>query len=222
MNLDLINDLVNRISNNSSIQVFLKELQKNIERNKAKREDILLNNDEKMVTEFRDKMLIERAHILNEYAKQTSNLGEMYYIYCKNLNMENRYNMCICRDEMNHNVIEIDAENLPVGSQIGSVLRKHEDSFILDEEATEEVTKEIENMKENIMREQEEYLNSVRIEEHIYELSEKSDDRVWLFDTTNVSNEAIEEIDFPKELMEDSQEGDLFIYEYDEYKKYIN
>ena len=78
-------------------------------------------------------------------------------------------------------------------------------------------------MKDTLLQEQNEYLKSQRIEGHIYEMSEKEDDRAWLFDHTNTDTsiqEAIEEINFPKELLENAQEGDLFIYQNGEYKLY--
>ena len=43
-------------------------------------------------------------------------------------------------------------------------------------------------------------------------MSEKAEDRAWLFDITENKEEALEEIEFPKELLENAQEGDKFIY----------
>lgn len=99
------------------------------------------------------------------------------------------------------------------------MLRKSGDSYVLDEEATEEISEEIEKMKDKLLEEQTEFLESKRIEDHIYEMSENNGDRAWLFDITDGSNEAIEEIDFPQELLNDSREGDLFVYKNGEYQK---
>lgn len=78
---------------------------------------------------------------------------------------------------------------------------------------------EIRNMTDSLLEEQSRYLESKRIDGHIYEMSEKTSDRVWLFDITNNSTEGIEEIDFPERLLKESKEGDLFIYKNGEYKK---
>lgn len=51
-------------------------------------------------------------------------------------------------------------------------------------------------------------------------MSEKGGDRAWLFDITSGSNEGVEEIDFPQELLQDAKERDLFIYKNGEYQKY--
>ena len=226
MNLDLVNKLFNNTNKSKSIQNFIEELQNHLKNNmfNIKKEEISLLdtsfNGNKITTKYRDKMLLERSSILNNYASKTSKKGEMYYIYGKNSKMENGYNLCICEKEKSRIVIEEATNNLPEGAEIGSVLRKNEDNYILDEEATSIISEEIENMKERILEEQTEFLSSNRIEGHIYELSEKNEDRAWLFDITNNSSEGIEEIDFPQELLADSKEGDLFIYKDGEYQKY--
>lgn len=224
MNLDLVNMLFNNVKNNKDIQSFITELQKHMENTKKEEKTMLESsyNGNKITAKFRDKSLIERKNILNNYAKDTLDKGEMYYIYSINSKMENGFNLCICEEDKSHNVIEETIENLPEGVQLGSVLRKTEDGFTLDEEATNDIKEEIENMMNKILEEQTEYLESNRIEDHIYEMSEKDSDRAWLFDITSGANEGIEEIDFPLELLEDSIEGDLFIYRNGEYQKYYN
>lgn len=216
MKLDLNNDIVN---NTKFVQNFIKELQDYLER----KVDIPLINPthkgNKIITEFRDKMYIQRRKILNDYAKQTIDKGTMYYIYDKNSKLEDGYNLCICEEEKSHIIIEANSNILPNDTKIGSVLRKFEDNYILDNEATKDVSEKIEKMKDELLEKQTEFFNSKRIEDHIYEVSEKGNDRVWIFDITNNSDEALEEIDFPKELLQNAKVGDLFIYRNGEYKK---
>ena len=224
LRLDFINNIVNNAKNN---KFFLEELQNSIKKNKyfnSEKEDIPLTNptynENRIITKYRDKMLIERANILNNYAKQTLNKGEMYYIYSKNSKIIDDYNLCICREEMSHAIIEINKANLPNEAKIGSVLRKFGNSYILDEEATKEVEEKICNMKAELLKEQTEYLKSKRMEGHIYEMSENNGDRAWLFDITSGRNEGVEEIDFDIDLLKTSKEGDLFIYKNGKYQKY--
>ena len=153
-------------------------------------------------------MYINRANILNNYAKQTLNKGKMYYIYDKNSKMAECYNLCICEEGNSHTIIEKSKDELPRGAKIGSVLRMAENKFVLDEEATMEISQEINKMKDEILNKQTNFLESKRIEGHIYEMSEKSDDRAWLYDITNGNNnvqEEVEEIDFPNELLKDDK-----------------
>lgn len=217
MKLDLINGIAN---NTKFVQDFIKELQDYLER----KEDISLINPihkgNKIITEFRDKMYIERSKILNDYAKQTIDKGQMYYIYDKNSKLEYVYNLCICEDEKSHTIIEANSNILPNGAKIGSILRKLKDSYILDNEATKDISEKIEKMKDELLEKQTEFLNSKRIEDHIYEVSENGKDRIWIFDITSNSDEALEEIDFPKELLQNAKVGDLLIYKNGEYKQY--
>ncbi len=217
MKLDLINGIAN---NTKFVQDFIKELQDYLER----KEDISLINsthkENKIITEFRDKMYIERSKILNDYAKQTIDKGQMYYIYDKNSKLEYVYNLCICEDEKSHTIIEANRNILPNDAKMGSILRKLKDSYTLDNEATKDISEKIEKMKDELLEKQTEFLNSKRIEDHIYEVSENGKDRIWLFDITSNSDEALEEIDFPKELLQNAKVGDLFIYKNGEYKQY--
>lgn len=233
MNLDLINNIVNDVKNNKFVQNFIKELQNYLENNisnnshmNIEKEDIPLVNPthkgNKIIAKYRDKMLTQRGNILNNYAKQTLNKGQMYYIYNNNSKMTDSYNLCICEEGKSHTIIEASKDNLPNGSRIGSVLRKSGDSYILDEEATKEISEEIYNMKDELLKEQTKFLQSKRIEGHIYEMSQNVGDRAWLFDITNRNNEGVEEIEFPKEFLKDSKEGDLFIYKDGQYEKFID
>ncbi len=104
----------------------------------------------------------------------------------------------------------------------GSVLRKQDIGFVLDNEGTNYVAREINTMIKEKIKEQREYLNSKRIEGHTYEVGEKYDGRIWLYDRDNVTNggiDGIEEIEFPKELYQEAKEGDLFTYQNGEYKR---
>ena len=104
----------------------------------------------------------------------------------------------------------------------GSVLRKQDIGFVLDHEGTKCVGREINTMIKEKIEEQHEYLDSKRIEGHTYEVGEKYDGRIWLYDRDNVTNgciDGIEEIEFPKELYQDAKEGDLFTYQNGEYKR---
>ena len=238
MNLDLINDFFNNVKENRFVQDFMKELSNYLEndiKNDSKildtnykwnnlfADDLTLNN-QKISTKFRDKMLKERNNILQKYAENTKESGEMYYIYNTNTNENNSYNLCICKPDKSQEVITKKIEELPKGAGLGSVLRKQHEKFILDAEATKILGEEINKMIQEKIKEQSEYLNSKRIEGHIYEVGEKYSERIWLYDLDSNKDggiEGIEEIEFPKDLYITAKEGDLFVYENGEYQKHI-
>lgn len=231
MDLEQFDNIVHMTKNDVFVQKFIKELQNKLKDNislnnrvNVEKEGIQLVNpthkENRIIAKYRDKMYTERAHILNKYAKLTIDKGKMYYIYDKNSKMLDGYNLCICEEEKSHTIIEVSKEELPKKIKIGSILRKHGENYMLDKETTEKISQEIYNMKDELLKEQTEFLESKRIEGHIYEMSENSGDRAWLFDITSGSNEGVEEIDFPQELLQNAKERDLFIYKNEEYQKY--
>ena len=238
MNLDLKNDILKNLKENKFVQNFINELSnylKNSIENKAEEhniddkwnnlsldEDLTIYN-EKIITKFRDEMFTQRSKILQNYAKDTKEKGEMFYIYDTSTNQNNAYNLSYCDINRNHEVLTKLVEELPVGSKLGSVLRKKGEDFILDVEATKEIGKEINSMIKEKIKEQNQYLENKRIDGHVYEVGEKYSGRIWLYDLNNISGggiEGVEEIKFPKDLYKTAKEGDLFVYENGEYKKH--
>ena len=79
-------------------------------------------------------------------------------------------------------------------------------------------------IQEKIM-EQDKYLESKRVEGHIYEAGEKYSGRIWLYDVTNETDEGIEgieEIEFPTDLYEGANEGNLYTYTNGKYERYMH
>ena len=89
------------------------------------------------------------------------------------------------------------------------------DKYIVDTRATFIIRKQIEEMISKLLKEQQKYLESNRLEGHIYEGGEVEDERVWLYDITKNNEdgiEAFEEIEFPLELINKVAEGTKVIY----------
>lgn len=237
MNLDLVNDLFHNLKENKFVQNFMKELSNYLENNTTNNSSILATNyewnnllsddltlyDNKVITKYRNKMLTDRRNILRNYAENTKGNGEMFYIYDTSSNERDSYNLCSC-DKISQEVITKQMMELPEGSNLGCVLRKQGENFILDVEATKSVGEEINRMIQEKLEEQSRYLDSMRINGHVYEVGEKYLGRIWLYDLNNSSGagtEGIEEIEFPKDLYETAKKGDLFVYENGEYQKHI-
>ena len=235
MNLDLVNGIFNNLKENKFVQNFMKELSNYLEYNNANTSKVLDIDDKwndltlddltlygkKIITKFRDEILLQRTNILQNYAENTKEKGEMFYIYDKSENQRNSYNLSYCNMNKSHEILTKSIEELPSCCTLGSVLRKNGENFIIDIEATKEVGREINSMIKEKIEEQKEYLESKRIDGHIYEVGEKYLGRIWLYDLNNVSSggiEGVEEIEFPKDLYEIAKEGDLFVFENGEYK----
>ena len=228
MNLDLINNLFNNLKENRVVQDFIKELSNYLENNLSNNEwndllsdDLILYNN-KITTKYRNEMLTERSEILQRYAENTKEAGEMYYIY--NKSGVNLYNLCNCETNKSHDVLTETIEELPEGVNLGSVLRKKDNAFVLDIEATKIINQKINNMIKEKIEEQNNYLYSKRVDGHVYEVGEKYSDTILLYDLNSSINgeiESFEEIEFSKELFNFVAEGDKLVYKNGEYNKYV-
>ncbi len=234
MNVDLVNNLFNNFKEKSFVKDFMNELSNYLEKNLITNLEIAEKNNtwnnlladnleisnQKIISKYKDEMLQERVNILQNYALRTKDKGEMYYIYDINTDEKSTYNLCICEPNKSHKIITKKIEDLPEGTRLGSVLRKKGKNFILEKEDTRDIENEINNMIKEKIEEQGQYLDSKRIEEHIYEADEKYAGRIWLYDLNNKLGEGIEEIEFSENLYETAKKGDKFIYKNGEYQKY--
>ena len=143
MNLDLVNDLWNDLKENQFVQNFIKELSNYLEKNLTYNTEILRvdntwNNlfadnleigDKKIISKYKDKMLLERVNILQSYALRTREKGEMYYIYDINSNDNNSFNLCICEQGKSNQVITKSKEELPEGATVRKCIKEKECRF---------------------------------------------------------------------------------------------
>jgi len=224
-----LNFFKNINSNRNDREDFFKEFSDMLEKSLSRNDVRGVNGDKelsllqqvqseyKLITDFRDKMNVERRNILEEYAKETEDKGTMYFVYSKNSQDDSKYNLTLCNEGNSNQVIEVGKSELPSGAGIDSVLRKENDKFVLDVLGTEEVLKKMQEMVNCVLDEQNQYLKEQRIEGHIYEVGEIEADRVLLFNITKNDGNGIEEIDFPKELLNQVSEGSKVKFENGKY-----
>lgn len=200
MNLDLFNNLINSAKENKFIQSFIKELG-----------EFLENNTEKTLTaRYRDEINIQRHEIVNKYSKENSPQEELYYVYSKN--SDNTYGIVMHKNGKKGREICVKESQLPKGAEVDCVLRKKNGKFVLDKTATEKIQQQLGEMKNRLLKEQDNRLNTQRVEGHIYKFVEKTGSSAWLIDQTNYTGEVFQEIDFPRELLDKATQGDFFQY----------
>lgn len=208
MNLDILENLIDKVKKSEFVQNFTNELEKNIENSMQKSMLEKFVSDNKIISEYKDKMLINRNMIFQELEN-----NEMYYIYDKK---GSDYLATICEKGKSHEIIRIPEKDVKSNVKIDSVLRKINDKFELDEEATNIVKIKQEEKFNEILEEQNKMMESRRIDGHIYEYVEGSKDSVWLIDNNLKNGDVFEEI--RQEVFKDAQEGDIFEYINGEYK----
>lgn len=213
MNLDIFENLIDKVKSNEFIQNFTKELEKSIENSMQKSLLDKFVNENRIISEYKDKMLIARNEILQEQAQKNSENGEIYYIYDKK---DSEYLATICEKNRSNEIIKIPENDVKSNIKIDSVLRKENGQFELDEEITEIVKNEMREKFDEILEEQNKVMESRRIDGHTYEFVESSKDSVWLINNDSNNGDVFEEIS--QDIFKNAQEGDLFEYIDGEYK----
>lgn len=174
----------------------------------------------KVTTTYRDKMLIERSNILNDYAKATFEKGTMYFVYSKNSSKDNAYNLCICENGMNSKVITVEEFQLPKNAGVDSILRLDNGKYILDERATEDIYSQMSVMTQRLLDEQTNELVQRRIEGNVYEVVEVSGDMVSIMNTTKNDGYCFEEICISNDVLSELCAGDSIQYLNGQYCRY--
>ena len=168
-------------------------------------------NENNVTSKCRDNMYLARRQIIEDYYQKTLDKGNMYYIYNICSDKENTFLMSIPLEEKSHEIFEIKGTELPEGAGVDSVLRLKNNHYELDKEATKTVLKEMEKKFDELLKEQEKWLQSKRIEGHIYQAVEVQDKGIWLTDIDNPRG-TFQEMNFSKEILNLAQNGDYFQY----------
>ena len=171
----------------------------------------------KVTTTYRDKLIVERNNLLNNYAKDTIEKGPMFFIYSKNSSNDNAFNLCAYGEETNSSVITIQESELPSGAGVDSVLRLENENYIRDKKATEHISNELQKIINSLLEEQCLELKKNRIEGNNYEVVEVSGNTVLLMNVTQNDGECFEEIDIAKDLLSELKTGDCIKFLNHEY-----
>ena len=175
----------------------------------------------KLTSKYRDIFLEERNIILINYAKQTNNIGNTYFIYSKSNQAEGMYNAVNCEEGKEHEIIKVNSQELPQNAQEHSILKIKNGKYVLDENGTDIIIQKTEELFNKLFIEQKDEMKKHRINGHIYKVSEKLEDRVCLYDITNDNEELeeIEELEITSELLNQIEAGDKLIYKDEKYQK---
>lgn len=136
MNLDIVNDVFNNLKENNFVKSFVKELSNYLENNNKISSSYINLADltiegEKIISKYRNKMLSQRAEILQKYSENTKERGEMYYIYDVNSDDSNSFNLCICTPGKSHEVITKQKEQLPEGAMLRKCIKEKRCRFYI-------------------------------------------------------------------------------------------
>ena len=212
MNLNILKNIINDIKKDDKVQNFLNELKNTIENTEEADMGILekIQSENKISIGTKNQMELKMDEILKQYAKETAEKGDLYFIVEKT-KAENTYTTY--KYELDDDsVLKIQEDELPQGATVNTVLRKTDEKYIIDEEATRELENRITNVMQELINEQNRLLKEYRKEGHLYRVSENINNCIFLWDITDKPKMEIEEVDFPEDLLEKATEGAIFEY----------
>ena len=219
MDLNFFNDLNNNIKKNTVISNFIKELEKFLNQNEDKNlsyiDSILTNTN--LMPKYRDKLYLIRNNLLCNYSGEE----KLYFVYGKN-STSNNYNVNVYQNNKLLNTIQLDSSCLPKNFSIDSILKFDNNKYILDVDLTNRLKSDLNKAASSLLNEQNVFLDKCRIENHIYEVVEKSSNSFSLIDKTTYDavNNAIsfEEFNLSKDLFDNAEVGSLLKFSNGKYE----
>ncbi len=219
MNLDIFNDLIDKLKESDLVQNFIEELSNHLENSKEKEKNNIMNINSieekyKLNSEYANKLKIERNKILEEQARNFNNDESLYYVSYKN-SFNNNYQIIEFNKINENKSFYITGEELPKNILVGKVMRKIDDKFEIDNDITEQIMKKVEDCAEVIANEQNEELKKYRQEGAIYQVVDHSSKGVFLQNKDN--NVIFEETNLSEELMDKISNDYILSYKNGEY-----
>ena len=215
MNLDIFNNLTNDKGGNNLIQNFINELANYLATNlnQNKEVDSFLSIDEieqkyNLTAQSSIKLQNQRDEIIKDYL-QNSTEESLYFVTYKN-EANNNYTISQYNKEGENTSFGLAGEELPKDVKKDVILKKEDEKFVVDYQATETIMNKISDCAEKLAQEQNTKLNKSREENGLYQVVDISSNGVYLQNMSN--NQVFEEVDIPKELLK--QLGNDYILRY--------
>ena len=170
MKLDLFNNLFNDIKKEDFIQNFMNELSDYMKKDKESEE--LLSTDEivkkySLNMQSSIKLREEREQIIEKYCANSGE--ELYYVTYKYTD-KNIYTISKYNEEGKNNTFYLSKYDLPQDVREDNVLKKEGDKYVINQNATKVITKQIEECAIAIAKIQESQLNNLRTENALYQV----------------------------------------------------
>ena len=219
MNLDIFNDLIDKLKESDLVQNFIEELSNHLENSKEKEKNNIMNINSieekyKLNSEYANKLKIERNKILEEQARNFNNDESLYYVSYKN-SFNNNYQIIEFNKINENKSFYITGEELPKNISVGKVMRKIDDKYEIDNDITKQIMKKVEDCAEVLANEQNEELKKYRQEGAIYQVVDHSSKGVLLQNKDN--NVIFEETNLSEELMDKISNDYILSYKNGEY-----
>lgn len=222
---DFLNNIKENLTNkgensdfSNSIDNFIEELTEKLAENNNNQVDIVskITSENNMTLRSENGIIKARNNALKEYAESK---GETIYFILNKIPGTDDYRVMKI-EENTTKTTNVNKNELPEGAELNQVLRIQDGQYQIDMEGTKIIQNEIYQKAEEIIEEQNNEIEEYKKEGHIYIVTEDTNNRIFLWDTTEKPDKEIEEINFPEDLLNIAKEGAKFIYENGTYKEY--
>lgn len=221
MGLDFFNNLKENLEKNDTsskitegISDFIGELSEALQKSVTGKGMGIVSeiaSNHKLTIASENSIIKTRNEIIKEYANSTKEEGALYFIINK-IEGEDRYKAWQFSGNK-RTQIEINANDLPSDANVNSIMRIKDGKLITDSEATKTVINDIKEKADEIIEKQDKKIEEYKKEGHTYIVTEDSNGRIFLWDSTEKPTYEIEDIYFPEELKDKAKEGNSFIYQ---------
>ena len=102
---------------------------------------------------------------------------------------------------------------MPSDAGVNSIMRMKNEKLIVDSESTKTVINDIKEKADEIIEKQDKKIQEYKKEGHTYLVTEDTNGRIFLWDSTEKPKYEIEDVYFPEELKDKAKEGTSFLYQ---------
>ena len=230
--LDFENGVFNNLEESEFMKNFMNELSNYIKNGNNREDDISIIDDilgsNNLTTVNKRSIIWNEDDVILKYAEKLGNNEPLYFVKDSKkaywLHNEEHYNNDVYSVLKIQNgkveEIEIDKKDMPRNVGVNDVFRIKNNDYVVDSVATKELREEIMEMAQEIIDKQNMKLSEHRQEGHLYRVTEELGNNRFLRDITISSKTEFEEVDIPKELLDEAVEGTVLRYTDGKYEIY--
>ena len=233
MRLDLLNDVFNNFKERKFVKNFINEMSNYLENNlnfKSEEipiiEEILSKNN--LTTGNKNTIIWKERDIILEYVEKFRNDKSIYFVKDSKktywLDNKKHYDNDVYKvlkiENSKIEEVEISKKDMPKNIGINDVFTIENGSYICDNVATKELKKEIINMTKEIIDRQNINLDKHRKEGHLYLVTEKLNNNLFLWDLIDSPKIEFEEVNISENLSNSIRAGMVLKYINGKYEYY--
>lgn len=227
MKLDLLNNILNGIKGKEATKSLKNEIDNYLENDETPIIERLVSEN-KMTTGNENYIRDGFDDLILKYAKQNFENSTIYFVLDNKKTYwlhnqkhydENVYTVLKVENNKMEN-IEIPKTDMPNNIGTNSIFKIENEKYILQENDTKQLQKEITDMVKKTVDRQNASLTNLRQNGHLYIVTEEIGNNRFLLDFTEKSKTEFEEVEIPEDVLDKATEGTVLLYNNGKYEYY--